>query len=39
MRDRLIHAYFRIDRDLVWQVITERIPEVKPAFRELLDSM
>jgi uncharacterized protein with HEPN domain len=39
MRDRLINAYFRIDRDLVWQVITERIPEVKPAFQELLDSI
>lgn len=29
MRDVLIHAYFGIDLDLTWQVITDNIPELK----------
>lgn len=38
MRDRLIHAYFGVDQDLVWQAITERMPKVKPLLLEMLDS-
>lgn len=26
MRDRLIHAYFGVDYELVWSVVTEKIP-------------
>ncbi|MEO0092185.1 MAG: HepT-like ribonuclease domain-containing protein [candidate division WOR-3 bacterium] len=26
MRNRLIHAYFDIDLDIVWQTITDEIP-------------
>jgi len=29
MRDRLIHAYFGVDFQLVWETIQERIPEIK----------
>jgi uncharacterized protein with HEPN domain len=29
LRDILIHAYFGIDRDIVWDVITNKIPELK----------
>lgn len=28
MRDRLIHAYFGIDYDLVWDVIINKIPKL-----------
>jgi uncharacterized protein with HEPN domain len=28
MRDRLIHAYFGIDNDLVWDTIQTKIPEL-----------
>ncbi len=28
MRNRLIHAYFDIDLDIVWQTVTKEIPEV-----------
>ncbi|MFH1441075.1 MAG: DUF86 domain-containing protein [Candidatus Omnitrophota bacterium] len=29
MRDKLIHFYFGIDYNLVWQVIKHRIPQIK----------
>jgi uncharacterized protein with HEPN domain len=38
MRDRLIHAYFGVDYNLVWQTIKERIPQVKPLIRDILNT-
>ena len=29
MRDRLIHNYFGVDYELVWDVVNERIPELR----------
>ncbi len=29
MRDRLIHAYFGVDYELVWDVVTNKVPELK----------
>jgi uncharacterized protein with HEPN domain len=29
MRDRLIHGYFAVDYDLVWEVVQLRIPELR----------
>ena len=29
MRDRLIHAYFGVDYELVWSVITDKIPALQ----------
>jgi uncharacterized protein with HEPN domain len=29
MRDKLIHQYFAVDWDIVWEVIQNRIPELK----------
>jgi uncharacterized protein with HEPN domain len=26
MRNRLVHAYFDIDKDILWQTVTEEIP-------------
>lgn len=37
MRDRLIHFYFGVDNELVWQTIKKRIPEVKPLINEILE--
>ena len=28
MRNRLVHAYFDIDRDILWKTITAEIPEL-----------
>jgi uncharacterized protein with HEPN domain len=38
MRDRLIHAYFGVDYHLVWRTIKERIPQVKPLLKKVLES-
>lgn len=36
MRDRLIHFYFGVDYQLVWQTIKERLLVVKPLIREVI---
>jgi uncharacterized protein with HEPN domain len=36
MRNRLIHAYFDIDRDILWKAATEEIPALLPKLRELI---
>jgi uncharacterized protein with HEPN domain len=37
MRDMLVHAYFGIDLDLVWDVAETKIPPLRDAVRRLLD--
>lgn len=39
MRDRLIHAYFGIDYNLVWSAIKTEIPKMKPKLKKMLSSM
>ena len=36
MRDRLIHGYFGIDYQIVWDVIKNEIPPLKPRIEELI---
>jgi uncharacterized protein with HEPN domain len=36
MRDRLIHAYFGIDYQLVWLTLKNRLPEVKMEMQKIL---
>jgi uncharacterized protein with HEPN domain len=31
MRNRLVHAYFDIDLDIVWTTVTEDLPALVPA--------
>jgi uncharacterized protein with HEPN domain len=38
MRNRLIHAYFDIDHDVLWKATTEEIPTLLKALREILPS-
>lgn len=35
-RNRLIHGYFGVDYELVWDVVQNRIPEVQTQVRSLL---
>lgn len=35
MRNILIHAYFRVDENLVWQTVTERFPVIKPQLEKI----
>ena len=37
MRDVLIHNYFGIDYDLVWNVITKDIPELQSQLQKIID--
>ncbi len=39
MRDRLIHAYFGIDYNLVWAAIKTEIPKLKPKLKKVLSSL
>ena len=36
MRDKLIHEYHGVDLEIVWKVIKEEIPPLKPAFERVL---
>lgn len=37
MRDKLIHAYFGVDYDIVWDVVTRKIPALKQAIQNILN--
>lgn len=36
MRDKLSHEYFGVRYDIVWKVITEKLPKIKPAIEAVL---
>jgi uncharacterized protein with HEPN domain len=38
MRDRLIHDYFGIDYEIVWDVVRNRIPELQQQVSSLLQA-
>jgi len=35
MRDKLIHEYFGIDKQMVWQVVEKHIPGILPLIKEI----
>ena len=35
MRNRVVHAYFDIDHEIVWKTATEELPELLPKLRGL----
>ncbi len=37
MRNRLVHAYFDVDRNIVWTTATRDAPELLDQIRNLLD--
>lgn len=37
MRDILIHAYFGVHDEIVWDVVQNKIPDLQAAVREMLD--
>jgi len=38
MRDRLIHGYFGVDYELVWDVVDGKISDVREAIRRMLEA-
>lgn len=39
MRDKLIHAYFGVDCEIIWKVIKERLPLIGKQLLEILDGL
>ncbi|MBW4469042.1 MAG: DUF86 domain-containing protein [Stenomitos rutilans HA7619-LM2] len=37
MRDRLIHSYFGVDYDIVWDVVVNKIPALNAEIRKILE--
>jgi uncharacterized protein with HEPN domain len=38
MRNRLIHAYFDIDHDILWKTVTKELPALLPRLQALIKS-
>ena len=36
MRDKLIHEYFGVDVEIVWKVVNDEIPPLKPLIQQIL---
>ena len=39
MRDKVIHRYFEINWQIVWNVITDDLPTLEPKISALLDEL
>ena len=39
IRDRLIHEYFSVNLEIVWNSVKEEIPVIKPLFEEMLEEL
>lgn len=39
MRNILVHGYFEIDTDIVWEAVTKDVPALKPAVERLLKKL
>jgi uncharacterized protein with HEPN domain len=37
MRDKLIHEYFGVKLEVVWNTVQEEIPPIKPLFEKMLE--
>jgi uncharacterized protein with HEPN domain len=38
MRDRLIHDYLGVDYDVVWDVVTNKVPELRGRIAAILEA-
>lgn len=39
MRDKVSHEYFGVDYEIVWKVVREKLPEIKPTIRKILEEL
>ncbi len=39
MRDRLIHDYFGVDYDIVWDVVTNKVPALRQVVQRMIVDM
>ncbi len=38
MRNRLIHAYFDVNHDILWKTVNQEVPELLPKLRALIET-
>lgn len=38
MRNRLVHAYFDVDRDILWATVQDSLPALRHAVQQALDA-
>ncbi|PKK81353.1 MAG: hypothetical protein CVT47_02865 [Thermoplasmata archaeon HGW-Thermoplasmata-2] len=36
MRDKLIHGYFAVDYEIVWDIVTNKIPQLKEHIKRII---
>jgi uncharacterized protein with HEPN domain len=39
LRNRIIHAYFGIDTEILWDIISKNLPETKPKIKMVLKTL
>jgi uncharacterized protein with HEPN domain len=39
MRDKLIHWYFGVEYEIVWNVITQELPRLKKPLKEIFNKI
>jgi len=39
MRDKIIHFYFGVDYEIVWEVVKKRLPEIKFLIEKILEDL
>lgn len=39
MRDKLIHEYFGVDVEIVWKVVNDELPPLKPLIQQILGNL
>lgn len=39
MRDRIIHGYFSINYEIVFDVVMNKIPELEPVLRRIISDL
>ena len=39
MRDKLIHEYFGVDTEILWEVANNDIPPLKPLIQNVLEEL
>ncbi len=39
MRDILVHAYFKVDSAIVWEVVKRRLPELKEYIEKIINDL
>jgi len=37
LRNIVIHGYFGVDTEIIWKIITENLPELKPRIEKILE--